>query len=87
MIIICEDELQKLKRLDPSVSDHGHTDRRAGINPTVTSDVAAVFKGKTYSQLVALQLQQQIQAKIDGENVVDIGYWEVLLQQLKAHMA
>ena len=32
-------------------------------------------------------LQQQIQAKIDSENAVDIGYWEALLQQLKAHMA
>ena len=38
-----------------------------------------------YNQLVALQ--QQIQAKIDGENAVDIGYWEALLQQLRAHMA
>ena len=38
-----------------------------------------------YGQLVALQ--QQIQAKIDGQNAVDIGYWEALLQQLKAHMA
>ena len=84
-MIICEDELQKLKHLDPSGSDHDHTDRRAGINPTVASDVAAVFKGKSYSQLVALQ--QQIQAKIDGKNVVDITYWEALLQQVKAHMA
>ena len=40
---------------------------------------------ETYSQLVAFQ--QQIQAKIDGKNAVDIGYWGVLLQQLKAHMA
>ena len=78
MIIICEDKLQKIKHLDPSVSDYDHTDRRAVINPTVTSNVAAVFKGKTYSQLVALR--QQRQAKIDGENVVDIGYWEALLQ-------
>lgn len=85
MIIVCEDELQKLKRLDPSGSDHDHADRRAGINPTVSNDVAAIFKGKTYGQLVALQ--QQIQAKIDGENAVDIGYWEALLQQLRAHMA
>ena len=38
-----------------------------------------------YGQLVALQ--QQIQEKIDGQNAVDIGYWEALLQQLKAHMA
>lgn len=38
-----------------------------------------------YSQLVALQ--QQIQAKIDGDNAVDISYWEALLQQLRAHMA
>ena len=34
-----------------------------------------------------MALQQQIQAKIDGQNAIDIGYWEALLQQLKAHMA
>ncbi|XP_065911758.1 splicing factor Cactin-like isoform X2 [Dysidea avara] len=85
MTIVCEDELQKLRRLDPSESDHSHVDRRGGINPTVSGDVAAIFKGKTYGQLLALQ--QQIQAKIDGDNAVDIGYWEALLQQLRAHMA
>lgn len=35
-----------------------------------------------------MALQQQIQAKIDSDNAaVDIGYWEALLQQLRAHMA
>ena len=46
--------------------------------------IIVLFRSQ-YSQLVALQ--QQIQAKIDGENAVDISYWEALLQQLKAHMA
>ncbi|KAG8234025.1 hypothetical protein J437_LFUL013193, partial [Ladona fulva] len=45
-----------------------------------------VFKGKTASQLEALQ--SQIEGKISGKpEGVDIGYWESLLSQLKAHMA
>ena len=46
---------------------------------------SSVYYYPQYGQLLALQ--QQIQAKIDGDNAVDIGYWEALLQQLRAHMA
>ena len=48
-------------------------------------DCTCIILYGQYGQLVALQ--QQIQAKIDGQNAVDIGYWEALLQQLKAHLA
>lgn len=45
-----------------------------------------IFKGKTGAQLEALQTQieQKISGRRDG---VDVGYWESLLSQLKAHMA
>lgn len=60
--------------------------RREGIHESVAKDVTSIFKGKTATQLEALQLQ--IQAKIMGKpEGVDIGYWESLLSQLKAHMA
>lgn len=57
--------------------------RREGIHESVAKDVTAIFKGKTATQLEALQLQ--IQAKITGKpEGVDIGYWESLLSQLKS---
>lgn len=59
--------------------------RREGIHESVAKDVTAIFKGKTATQLEALQLQ--IQAKITGKpEGVDIGYWESLLSQLKGKL-
>lgn len=61
-------------------------ERREGVNASVSSDVQSVFKGKTYSQLQVIF--QGIEGKIraGGPNL-DMGYWESLLQQLRAHMA
>ncbi|KAL6443599.1 hypothetical protein ACFW04_001618 [Cataglyphis niger] len=60
--------------------------RREGIHESVAKDVITIFKGKTVTQLEALQLH--IQTKIMGKlEDVDIGYWESLLSQLKAYMA
>ncbi|XP_072942816.1 splicing factor Cactin [Epargyreus clarus] len=77
---IVEDELGKLRRLAAPAS------RRDGVHRAVAEDVAQIFKGKTGAQLEALQTQieQKISGRRDG---VDIGYWESLLSQLKAHMA
>ena len=46
----------------------------------------SVFEGKTYNQLQVIF--QGIEGKIraGGPNL-DMGYWESLLQQLRAHMA
>lgn len=58
--------------------------RREGIHESVAKDVTTIFKGKTATQLEALQLQ--IQVKITGKpEGVDIGYWESLLSQLKGN--
>ena len=46
-------------------------DRRESINTSVHDDVAKVFKGKTYSQLIALE--KQIHQKITSGDAVDIG--------------
>lgn len=61
-------------------------ERREGVNASVSSDVQSVFKGKTYGQLQVIF--QGIEGKIraGGPNL-DMGYWESLLQQLRAHMA
>ncbi|KAL1783644.1 cactin [Sigmodon hispidus] len=76
MTTITEDELAKLRKLEAS-SGKGPGERREGINATVSSHVQSVFKGKTASE-----------GKIcaGGPNL-DMGYWEDLLQQLRAHMA
>jgi hypothetical protein len=85
MHIVCEDELKKLRRLDPSHPDHESVDRRGGINKAVSGDIASLLRGKTHSQLIALQ--DQIQAKLSSSDVIDVGYWESLQLQLKATMA
>lgn len=53
-------------------------DRRESINSSVHDDVAKVFRGKTYSQLIALE--KQIHQKITSGDAVDIGN---LILQLK----
>ncbi|KAI8481879.1 hypothetical protein Bbelb_404110 [Branchiostoma belcheri] len=85
MTVIAEDELNKLKKLEQTQRGESGVDRREGINVSVTTDVVNIFHGKTFGQLVALQ--QQIMKRIKSGDAVDIGYWESLLQQLKAHMA
>ena len=62
------------------------TGRREGIHTAVAKDVTDIFKGKSSSQLVALQsnIEKKIAARQEG---VDISYWESLLSQLKAHIA
>lgn len=84
--IIVEDELHKLRKLQRDQDFDTGVGRREGINQAVAQDVTAVFKGKTAAQLAALQkqIESKINSKSDG---IDIGYWESLLSQLKAHMA
>lgn len=50
--------------------------RREGIHEAVHDDVAGIFKGKTYSQLIALE--KQIYSKISSGDAVDIGKGFVL---------
>ncbi|XP_045527338.1 cactin [Pieris brassicae] len=59
---------------------------RDGVHTAVAGDVQQIFKGKSGAQLEALQQQiaQKLSARCTG---VDVGYWETLLAQLKAHMA
>ena len=80
--VIVEDELQKLRKLEKQNEFDMGISRREGINQAVAADVTSVFKGKTSSQLAALQ--KQIESKINGKaDGIDIGYWESLLSQLK----
>lgn len=84
--VIVEDELQKLRKLEKQSDYEAAVGRREGIHQSVAKDVTSLFKGKTAGQLAALQTQ--IESKINGKaDGIDIGYWESLLSQLKAHMA
>ncbi|XP_050682586.1 cactin [Leptidea sinapis] len=72
-------ELGELRR-------RGEARARDGVHHAVAGHVQQVFKGKSGPQLEALQ--QQIEAKIGGQRAgVDVGYWESLLTQLRAHMS
>ncbi|NXJ81515.1 CATIN protein, partial [Trogon melanurus] len=85
MTIITEDEIAKLRKLEAS-GKGGPGERRDGVNASVSSDVQSVFKGKTYIQLQVLYQGIESKIRAGGPNL-DIGYWESLLQQLKAYMA
>ncbi|XP_031416097.1 cactin [Clupea harengus] len=84
MTTITEDEISKLRKLE--ASGKGPGDRREGINTSVSIDVQAVFRGKTYSQLQALNLNIETKIHAGGSNL-DIGYWESLMQQVRVYMA
>lgn len=80
--VIVEDELQKLRKVEKQNDYDIGLNRREGIHQAVASDVTAVFKGKTATQLAELQqrIENKISSRADG---IDIGYWESLLSQLK----
>lgn len=79
LTIIVADELRKQQRQDEE-------QRRDGIHQSVARDVGEIFKGKTTTQLDELRLK--IEGKIENQSdSIDVGYWESLLSQLKAHMA
>ncbi|KAM4709559.1 splicing factor Cactin [Discoglossus pictus] len=84
MTIITEDEISKLRKLE--TSGKGPGERREGVNASVSTDVQSVFKGKTYNQLQVISQGIESKIKAGGPNL-DIGYWESLLQQLRAYMA
>lgn len=75
---IVADELDKLRRLSST--------RRDTVHQAVADDVTEIFKGKNGAQLEALQVE--IEKKITGRrDGVDVGYWESLLSQLRAHIS
>jgi len=86
--VIVEDELHKLRKLDRRTGSvyEAAVERREGINKAVSTDVQQVFRGKTVEQLEQLQKSIEVKLKERSEGV-DIGYWESLLSQLKAHTA
>ncbi|BFZ01693.1 hypothetical protein BsWGS_04732 [Bradybaena similaris] len=84
IITVTQDELAKLRKRDSNTREY-IGDRRDGINQAVTSEIGDIFKGKTTNQLKLLE--KQIKDKLNGGEGIDVGYWESLLQQLKAHKA
>lgn len=86
LTIIACDELQKIRKAELGNEYHAALGNREGINQSVACDVTGIFHGKTTQQLneLRMKIEQKIDSKSDG---VDVGYWESLLSQLKAHMA
>eukprot|EP01135_Chromosphaera_perkinsii_P009023 Nk52_evm41s1569 gene=Nk52_evmTU41s1569 len=71
MMLLCEDKIR--------------AQSESGVSGAVQTDVSAVFKNKTYEQLVALQ--KSIKAKFNSTEAIDVKYWEGLLEKLKVEMA
>ncbi|XP_050096785.1 cactin [Anopheles aquasalis] len=85
LTIIVDDEIHKLRKVEAE-KQRVATGRREGIHQSVAKDVTQIFRGKTAQQLEELKkkIEDKISSQQDG---LDIGYWESLLSQLKAHMA
>ncbi len=51
MVVICNEEISKLRRLEESEVGGGGqgAQQRGSVNASVADDVASVFKGKTVS--------------------------------------
>lgn len=85
LTVIVDDDLKKLKKLESE--KNAYQGRRDGIHESVAKDVSEIFRGKSTTQL------NELKAKIEGkianqtDGLLDVGYWESLLSQLKAHMA
>ena len=86
IVTIVNDELHKLRKLDSKSQYEEAAERRQGINKAVAGDVQQVFKDKTSEQLAQLQIQIENKLAQRSEGI-DVGYWESLLSQLKAHLA
>uniref|UniRef100_A0A182QBD8 Splicing factor Cactin n=1 Tax=Anopheles farauti TaxID=69004 RepID=A0A182QBD8_9DIPT len=85
LTIIVDDEIHKLRKVEAE-KQRIATGRREGIHQSVAKDVTQIFRGKTAQQLD--ELKKKIEDKIGSQqDGLDIGYWESLLSQLKAHMA
>ncbi|XP_058057837.1 splicing factor Cactin [Anopheles bellator] len=85
LTIIVDDEIHKLRKVEAE-KQRVATGRREGIHQSVAKDVTQIFRGKTAFQLE--ELKKKIEDKINSQqDGLDIGYWESLLSQLKAHMA
>lgn len=84
LTVIVDDDLKKLKKQESESSLHHG--RREGIHQSVAKDVSDIFRGKSTTQLNELKakIEHKISNQTDG---LDVGYWESLLSQLKAHMA
>uniref|UniRef100_A0A182MQF5 Splicing factor Cactin n=1 Tax=Anopheles culicifacies TaxID=139723 RepID=A0A182MQF5_9DIPT len=85
LTIIVDDEIHKLRKVEAE-KQRIAAGRREGIHQSVAKDVTQIFRGKTAQQLEELKkkIEDKISSQQDG---LDIGYWESLLSQLKAHMA
>ena len=71
MIIVCEDKLDDIRGIE------GESSR---IDPSVRAEMNAMLAVKTHDQLV--QLQDQVRAKLQSGEPVDVEYWEGLLKSI-----
>ncbi|ORZ37514.1 cactus-binding C-terminus of cactin protein-domain-containing protein, partial [Catenaria anguillulae PL171] len=72
---VCEHELKR--------AVDGNKDRR--VAPGVYGEIERSLVGKSYAQLVALQAS--VEAKLVGDEPIDVDYWEAMLELVKVGMA
>eukprot|EP00160_Parvularia_atlantis_P016669 Unigene539_Nuclearia_a/m.1677 Unigene539_Nuclearia_a/g.1677 ORF Unigene539_Nuclearia_a/g.1677 Unigene539_Nuclearia_a/m.1677 type:complete len:379 (-) Unigene539_Nuclearia_a:81-1217(-) len=79
MLVVCQDELDKLRATRNPNARSG----QAGIHDVVNPDVVEMLRKKTTSELKALQ--RSVTEKLSSGEPVDVEYWESLLKSIVVH--
>jgi len=86
LTIVAEGELDKLRKFDSGSSSSTRVgERRSVVNSSVSDAIVQVYKGKPLADL--LLLRKRIEEKLKGIEVIDVGYWETLQNQLNVYIA
>eukprot|EP00050_Salpingoeca_kvevrii_P003985 m.239516 g.239516 ORF g.239516 m.239516 type:complete len:571 (+) comp10919_c1_seq1:448-2160(+) len=89
LLIICENEIEQAQRDKLMANPRAQAAHRravdSGINEAVKDDIDNVLRGKSSTQLTTMQ--SEIERRIASGEVLDIGYWETLLRELRTYLA
>lgn len=58
MVIICNEEISKLRKLEETDTGGG-AQQRGSVNASVADDVVAIFRGKTVGQVINLSVNSE----------------------------
>ena len=83
MMVVCSSALDML-RSERSIGRQAFMEQSRS-NESVKADVTALLRGKSLTELRALQ--DSIRAKLSSGDPIDVEYWENLLKELAVWMA
>jgi hypothetical protein len=85
-VVLAQDLLtRRAQRAGPQQHQQQQQRDAGGVHQSVLDDITALLEGKTYSQL--LELEQQINTKLNSGQALDEEYWHSVLQRLTVYKA